>query len=48
MIQLFPLHVVLLVEYKYQKVIIDHLGERCSNLNLLFWEKGGGYIQVVL
>ena len=29
----------------YQKGILDHWGERCSILYLLFWERGG-YIQV--
>ena len=28
---------------------MDHWGERCSILDLLFWERGrGGYIQVVI
>ena len=26
----------------YQKGILDHWGERCSILDLLFWERGGG------
>ena len=42
MIQLFPLHIVVFIEYKktYQKGILDHWGERCSILDLLFWERG--------
>ena len=45
MIQLFPLHVVVFVEFiqiRYQKGILDHWGSgggRCSILDLLIWER---------
>ena len=31
----------------YEKGILDQWGERCSVLDLLFWERGG-YFQVVI
>ena len=44
-IHLFPLHELVYVEYKkkYQKGVLDHWVERCSILDLLFWESGWLY-----
>ena len=45
-IQLFPLHVVVFVEYKYdtkRAYWITGGGWRCSILDLLFWERGWLY-----
>ena len=46
-IQLFPLHVGVFVEYN-KNGILDHWGELWSILDLLFWERGGRYILVVI
>ena len=45
MIQLFPLHIVAFTEYKNKTNHIKRAywiteGERCSILDLLFWERG--------